>query len=267
MASPSPALASSSQPQSAALAAYTKGIAFQSKWNAYYSRIHINAVSGTGATGFTVLAGPELKGFGYYNGQDMAAAGQAGTIATYADTNIQTASTTVASEAIEIDGIGLILLGQSDANLAKQLDQCLSVTLRMNGNTNYPMGIPSMLPGPGGLYGASEAASVVPDQLSQIAIQIGAMSNGIPHISNYYPLPEPMVWASAGAPDSTLNVIVKVERTCTTNPNFGAVARTAVAGGADTPGTAAYTPPLFGAVGVDYMIVLVGRTVNKLSSN
>ena len=181
-------------------------------------------------------------------------------------THILTASQTVAGEALEIDGIGLILLQQSDMNLAKQLDQCLSVTLRMNGNTNYPMGIPSMLPGPGGLMGTSEAASIAPDQLSQLAF-VGAMSNGLPHITNYFPLPEPMIWSSAGKTDSTLNVIVKAERSVTTNPNYGSLARVAVAGGATTSGTAIYTPPLFGAVFVDYMIVVVGRTILPLSAN
>lgn len=259
-------IADTTQPQSAALQAYIAGKPYQSKWNAYFSRIRVSAVSGTGATGFTVLAGPEFKAFGYYVGGDMTAAGLPGVQATYADTNILTASQTVAGEALEIDGIGLILLQQSDMNLAKQLDQCLSVTLRMNGNTNYPMGIPSMLPGPGGLMGTSEAASIAPDQLSQLAF-VGAMSNGLPHITNYFPLPEPMIWSSAGKTDSTLNVIVKAERSVTTNPNYGSLARVAVAGGATTSGTAIYTPPLFGAVFVDYMIVVVGRTILPLSAN
>ena len=177
---PNPAQASSSKPQSRALQAYLSGNPFNSKWNAYYSRIRIAATSGTSATGYTTTAGTEFLGFGYSRGADMGPAGNAGVIATYADTNIQTPSQTVAGEAIEIDGVGMIVLGQSDANLLKNIDQNTSVKIRMNGATDFPMGIPSMLPGPGGLFGVSEAQSVASPQEAQVAIQIGMMTNGIP---------------------------------------------------------------------------------------
>jgi hypothetical protein len=264
---PTPGVSGSSKPQSRALQAYLAGEPFNSKWNAYYSRVHIACTSGGAGAAFVVAAGTELFGFGYYRGGDMAAAGQNGTTATYADTNIQTASQTISGEAIEIDGVGLILLTTSDANLAKSLDPNVSVRIRLNGNVDYPMGIPSMLPGPGGLYGASEAQSVVPSQLDQAGIVVGAMSNGIPHVSNFYPLPEPMIWASAGHPDSTLNVVLKTERTTTTIAQYSGAARTAVAGGATSPGTAVYAVPALSAVFVDYMIVVVGRTVHPQSDN
>jgi hypothetical protein len=261
--------AQTSEPQSAALQAYIAGKPFNSKWNAYYSRVVFQTQSGVaGTSAFTVLAGTELLGFGYSRGTDMGPAGLAGTIATYADTNIQTPSQTVAGEALEITGVGLIVLGATDAQLLKALDQNTSVKIRMNGATDFPMGIPSMLPGPGGLFGTSEAASVAPPQQAPVAIQIGMMTNGLPHIGNFYPIPEPLVWASAGKADSTLNVILKSERQTITNVNYQSAARAAVAGGADTPGTAAYTPPVFGVgVSVQYMIVMVGRTINPESDN
>ena len=259
-----------SEPQSRALQSYLAGKPFQSKWNAYYSRIRIVASAGSTAGaggGYTVASGPELIAFGYARGTDMGPGGQPGTLATYADTNIQTPSQTVAGEGIEIDGVGMIVLGQSDAQLLKALDQCVSVKVRMNGNTDYPMGIPSMVPSPGGLFGNSEAASMTPDQLSTVGIIVGAMSNGLPHISNYYPLPEPMIWAPAGHPDSTLNIVLKVERTAVTNPAYNTATRVAVAGGATTPGTAGFVPPNFANVWVDWMVVVIGRTVLGLSDN
>jgi hypothetical protein len=266
---PTPNLTSASMPQSAAVQAFIAGVPFQSKWNSYYSRLHIPAASGGGGGGtpYTVAAGIEYFGFGYSRGQDMAAGGAAGTVATYCDTNIQTASQTISGESIEIDGVGLILLTSSDANLAKALDPVVSVKIRMNGATDFPMGIPSMLPGPGGLFGASEAQSVLPDQLSQAGIVVGALSNGIPFAGNYFSLPEPMVWACAGHPDSTLNVILKTERAVTTIAQYSGATRAAVAGGATTSGTAAYTQPAASAIYVDYMVVVVGRTVTGISDN
>jgi hypothetical protein len=264
-----PNLPSASQPQSAAIQAFVKGIPFQSKWNSYYSRLHIPAASGGGGGGtpYVVASGIEYFGFGYSRGQDMAAAGATGTVATYCDTNIQTPSQTISGESIEIDGVGIMILTSSDANLAKALDPVVSVKIRMNGSTDFPMGIPSMLPGPGGIFGASEAQSVLPDQLSQAGVVVGAISNGLPFSGNYFPLPEPMVWACAGHPDSTLNVILKVERGVTTIAQYSGATRAAVAGGSSTPGTAAYTQPAASAIYVDYMIVIVGRTVTGVSDN
>ena len=269
MQMPTPAMPSASQPQSAAMTAFMNGQPFQSKWCAYYSRVRVAASSGGGGGGtpYTVNAGTELLGFGYSRGADMAPGGNAGHLATYADTNIQTPSQTIAGESIQIDGIGLIILGSSDANLAKSIDSILSVKIRMNGATDFPMGIPSMLPGPGGLFGASESQSVLPDQLSQAGLVIGALGNGLPFGGNCFALPEPMVWACAGRPDSTLNVVLKTESAVTTPAQYSAATRTAVAGGSTTSGTAAYTQPAASLIFVDYMIVLVGRTINQLSVN
>lgn len=256
--------ATASRPQSKALRSYLKGQQWQSKWNSYYSRVRIvctsSVVTGT-LESYVVAAGTEVTGFGYGRGQDMAAGGLAGTIATPADTNIVTANQTISGEAIEIAGLGCIVLGQSDASLLKQLDQCISIKIKTNGTMDYLMGIPSMVPSPGGLFGSSEAASVAPSLPDQVSRNIGQMGNGIPYISNYFPLPEPMMWVSAGKGDSTFNVILKVERQAATPAQYGSTARVAGAG------VAPYTPPLFGAVFVDYMIVVVGRTINPLSEN
>jgi hypothetical protein len=265
--SPTPIGSDPSKPQSDAVKAYMAGQPYISKWNNYFSRIRVSATSGGAGAVYSVPAGNEFIGFGYARGGDMGPAGAPGVIATYADTNIQTPSQTIAGEILEVDGIGMILLGQSDAALAKQLDQNLSVKIRMNGNTDYPLGIPSMIPGPGGLFGVSDAQSVASNLGDQAGIQIGSLNNGIPYAMNYFALPEPMVWANAGKQDSTLNVIVKTERTTTTLLSYTSANRAAVAGGATTQGTAAYTAPLFAAVFLDYMIVVIARTVTRVSDN
>lgn len=262
----SPSTPNASRPQSAALAAYLKNQPFQSKWNDYYSRVRVVATSGGAGASYVVAAGPELLAFGYGRGGDMTAAGLPGVQATPADTNITTANQTVSGEAVEVKGVGIILLGQSDAALAKAADQCISVKIKINGQTDYYLGIPSMTPGPGGLMGFSDSGAVFPSQLEQFGY-VGAMSNGLPHCTNYCPLPEPMIWAPAGKGDSAWNIILKIERTITTPAYLAGAARSAVAGGTGTSGVAAYTPITFGNCFVDYMVVLVGRTINPLSSN
>lgn len=239
----------------------------QSKWNCYYSRVHIAATSLAGNV-YTVAAGSTFNAFSYgRNGNDMATAGQAGTLSTPCDTNILTANQTIAGESVIIEGIGILALSASDANLLKQLDQQVSVTIKTNGTTDYLLGIPSMVPSPGGLFGSSEAWSVAPSIPDQLSRSVGAMSNGIPHVSNYLPLPEPMLWSSAGHGDSNFNIQLKVERAVNTIVQFGAAARTATNVTPAVGPVAAYTPPTAAQTFVDYMIVLIGPTVNPLSTN
>jgi hypothetical protein len=249
-----------------------KGQQSQSKWNAYYSRVRFTAASrvDTATTSsFQLPAGAIVTAFGYTRTGDMAAAGLAGTTATIADTNIITANQTIASERVLIMGLGIMALAQSDAQFLKQLDQSTSVKIKLNGTTDYLMGIPSMSPGPGGLFGSSEAQSAAPDLQAQVSRSFGVITNGLPHTSNFYPLPEPMLWGAAGQADSTFAVELKVERAVATIPTFGygAGPRAAVAGGATTSGTAPYITPAAGSVFVDYMVVVVGCTINLLSSN
>jgi hypothetical protein len=237
----------------------------QSKWNAYYSRVRFTSTvrvdAGT-TSSFQLPAGAIVTAFGYTRTGDMAAGGLPGVIATIADTNIITANQTIASERVLIQGIGIMALAQSDAQFLKQLDQSTSVKLKLNGTTDYLMGIPSMSPGPGGLFGSSEAQSAAPDLASQVSRSFGVITNGLPHTSNFYPLPEPMLWGAAGQADSTFAVELKIERAVATIPTFGAGAGPRVA----AAGVAPYITPAASAVFVDYMVVLVGCTINELSS-
>jgi hypothetical protein len=232
----------------------------QTKWNSYYSRVRFTADT-LAANVYSLAAGGYVQAFGYGRNQDMAAAGLAGVRATPADTNILTANQTIAGEMVLIEGVSIIMLAQSDANFAKRLDQTVSVKIKTNGTTEYLLGIPSMVPGCGGLFGSSEAWSVTPSIPDALSRSVGALSNGIPHSSNFMPLPEPMLWSSAGKGDSTFNVELKVEYAAATIAQFGSAARSAIADYQQ-----AYTPPTAAQTFVDYMIVLVGCTVNPLSS-
>jgi hypothetical protein len=247
--------------QQAAVTAAIAGNPTQTKWNSYYSRIRISCTAGSSGVPYTVAQGNEFQAFGYSRNGDMTAAGLPGVQATPADTNILTPNQTISGEMILIMGIGIIALTQSDAQLLKALDQCVSVKIKTNGTQEYLMGVPSMVPGPGGLYGASEANSANPALGDAVSRSFGVISNGIPHITNYFPLPEPMIWASSGNGDSNFNVIFKTERAVTLLANYSGTTRTA------TTGVQAYTAPAFATVFVDYMTVVVGVTINPLSDN
>jgi hypothetical protein len=240
------------------------GLQTQSKWNSYYSRVRFTAtgitVTGTLAS-YTLAAGAQVEAFGYTRTGDMSAAGLPGTVATVADTNILTANQTIAGETVVIQGISIMALAQSDANFLKQLDQSTSVKIKLNGVTDYLLGIPSMIPACGGLFGSSEAWSVAPSLADQVSRNIGVITNGIPHSSNFFPLSEPMLWCAAGRGDSNFAIDLKIERNVATINQFGSTARAAIA-----DYVAPYTPPTAAQTWVDYMIVLIGCTVNPLSS-
>jgi hypothetical protein len=258
--------------QQAAVSAAIAGNPIQTKWNSYYSRIRITCTGGSSGVPYTVAAGNEFQAFGYSRNGDMTAAGLAGVQATPADTNILTPNQTISGEMILIAGIGIIALTQSDALLLKYLDQCVSVKIKTNGTQEYLMGVPSMVPGPGGLFGNSEALSATPDFQSVASRSFGVISNGIPHCSNYFPLPEPMIWASSGNGDSNFNVIFKTERAVTLPANWSGTTRagantTGVSGTGFTYPVAAYTAPADTSVFVDYMTVIIGMTINPLSDN
>jgi hypothetical protein len=246
----------------------------QSKWNSYYSKVRFETTLGSSI--YSIASGLTSRAFSYGVGADMSTAGFATVknTATFADTNIQTANQTVAGETVLIKGIGIILCSHSDAALAKQADAFISVKAILNANMIYPLGIPSMVPGPGGLTGISDAPSVFAMQLSVLE-RVGGMTNGLPIAGNFFPFPEPLVWRSAGNGDSAFNVQFFSEYQIQTYANYGGTTRAAVVGGTTNAasGVAAYTPPTATHAGpqwgtvLDYMCVIVGRTVNPLSDN
>jgi hypothetical protein len=239
----------------------------QTKFNAYYSRVRFTTT--LASLVYTVSKGQNVTAFGYGIGQDMATAGQSGNAATPADTNLTSANQTVSGECLLIRGIGLIVLCGSDAHLVKQSDGQISCQLNLNGgNPVYKLGVPSMLPGPGGFFGRSDAPSVGPSPAEVTNGNIGALSNGMPVASNYFPFEEPIIWRPAGSPDSSLNVQLRSEYQFATNANYGLATRSALAGVTSSfTGTNAYTPPTAAATYIDFLVVLIGVTINPLSGN
>jgi hypothetical protein len=245
----------------------------QTKWNSYYSRVRIPASTANTTGAITVLKGAHSRGFSYGIGQDMSPAinGVTGTTATQADTNILTANQTVSAESVLIEGIGLIMSSNSEPVLALALDPVCSVVMILNGTTRYPLGIPSLLPGPGGLFGAGVSYFAVPGGEYGFATGVGCINNGMPLAQNYFHLPEPTAWMSTGSNvDTNLNVQFTVESAITTSAVLGGAGNRA-GSTADTAGAPyylqAFTAATTGAVFVDYLVVLVGRTFQPLSNN
>jgi len=178
-------------------------------WNAYYSVIRFSAAV-TIAGGNTTVAwngGTELRPFSYRIGDPLVTAGFPAAFgqATQADTNLVKASETIAGEQLMVHGISLMPTLTTDTGAWSYLNDSMSTVISMDGDQRrYRLGRPFMIPASGGSYGFPSSV-VTP-------FQIGAWSNGVPDIANYYPFPEPMVWTSSGETDSNFNVILRLER-------------------------------------------------------
>lgn len=246
----------------------------QTKWNSYYSRIRLPANTVVTTTGvITASQGKTSRAFGYGIGQDMSPglAGTTGTTAQLSDTNLLTQNQTVAAESVLISGISLILLSTSEPLLALSLDPNVSVQLILNGTTKYPLGIPSMIPGCGGLFGAGVSGVAQPLGEAAFVQGFGVLNNGMPLAKNYFELPEPTAWMSTGSNiDTALNVVFTIENAVTTPAVFGGQGNRA-ATIADTAGAPyyvqAFAATTTGAVYCDYMVVLIGRTFQPQSQN
>lgn len=216
-----------------------------SMWNVYYSSVRFGwAVTGSGPYTYTLAAGTQLRAFGYAIGDDLTQS----TVgypsgygsATECETNLQKRAETVGGETVMIRGISAYLTADSDPYLALKTLENTSVVIAMNGEQQvFRLGRLAFLPGGGGLSSAGQSQILTPPQMESYARGVGAMTNGIGSINNFYPLPQPLLWKPSGEADSTLILRMTVQRTLTES----ATARTATAGGASTPGTAAFSPP------------------------
>jgi len=182
-------------------------------WNAYYSVIRFSGtVSVVGAnTLVTWQGGTELRPFSYRIQDPLTTAGfPAGfgpaALATQADTNLVKASETLAGEQLLVHGISLMPTLTTDTGAWSYLNDNMSTVISMDGDQRrYRLGRPFMIPASGGSYGFPSSV-ITP-------FAIGAWSNGVPDIANYYPFPEPLVWTSSGQTDSNFNVVMRLERT------------------------------------------------------
>lgn len=232
----------------------------------YYSRVRFTTT--VSLPTYTIAANQLKKAFAYSQGADMAPAiGITGTTAQPSDTNLTAPSQTVGGQSILIRGVAIQFLAWSDPIMAKQLDPVTSVALVMNGTQRTYMGIPSMLPGTSGWYGQAESQVPTPNPLQQFETQIGAFTNGLPHIDNYFRFVEPVVWLSAGKRDSMLNIELNNYSAVTNVANYGAATRTAFAETSTFSGTNAFTPLTTAQLFVDFMVILVGVPFQPESLN
>lgn len=225
-------------------------------WNNYYSVVRFQATVSV-ASGVTTLTFPvqALRPFSYRIGDSLATAGfdSSFTSATDADTNLVTASSTIAGQLVRVGGISIMPSSVTDIEVWKTLIAAMSVSISMDGDANrYRLGRPDMLPGSGGTFGGGPTLALAPDLNSSQLIST-SFSNGWPDVGNYYPFPEPLIWAPSGETDSNFNVVLSLVRQ-------QVIVETARAAAGGPPITlAAYTPPTaagqFGSF-ADFMVRL-----------
>lgn len=228
----------------------------------YYSAVRFQAEMST-ALGVTTYSFPtaERRAFGYGIGDPLGAAGFAASAqATTLETNLLNRAQTNAGEQVMIHGISAYVTADSDPALASFLLERVSCSISLNGEQQlYRLGRVSFLPGGGGLTGGGYSSVIRPGQNDQQG-HYSPINNGLPGRENYFPLPSPIRWSSAGRADSNLVLLAKIERALT----FTATARAAAAGiEAWTPPTGIGEPGTF----VDVVFRLQTKTVSARSVN
>lgn len=242
-----------------------------SLWNTYFSTIRITATVGgtSGSQTYTVTSGSTVQAFAYGINDSLATVAGFPTgagNATDADTNLVNKSQTNAGFKVIIRGIAILPTADSSPVMLKLLSDNVSVSVSLNGGTqSWKLGNLTFMPGGGGLYGAGHDVLQTPDLAQTTHLDPGSMVNGLPSAQNYLPLPQPLIWNPAGATDSTLVVVFRVER------QIGAltlVPRTAATG------VTAYTPPAANvAVGaglsesVGLKVRLISQQIAPISEN
>lgn len=175
-----------------------------------------------GPYSYALARGEERRAFSYGKGEIMTNAGAPTTVATPVDTNLVQGAETISGENVEIHGIGIMLkqsglFGQEAANpqlLADLMSHC-SVDLSLNGDQNrFHLGSLAQLPGAGGLTGAGKDLTG-PTAFVGIANEMPFANNGWATRSNFFRMPEGLIWRNKGQADSQMNVIFRVERDIT----------------------------------------------------
>jgi hypothetical protein len=223
----------------------------------YYSAVRFAwAISGAGPYTYTLTSGEERRAFGYAWGEDLTGANVGyptgyGT-ATYAETNLLAKGETNAGQKVSIRGISAYVTADSDPYLAQQTFENVHVSIAMNGDDrNIRLGRLAFIPASGGLagHGISMIGNGPPPINKPYHVGVGSLSNGMPSVNNYLPLPYQLDWMPKGGADSTLTVRMIAARTVTA---------TGTARAADTAnGIQAYAPPsAAGAAGTYVGVIL-----------
>jgi len=193
----------------------------------YYSTVIFRALDSVAAPGtYAFAAGEERKAFAYSEGAEWTIAGATTALdgrATFAETNLTKPNETIAGEAVEIQGLAIqvkpaITDGERfhQARLLAQIATNVSVHLSLNGGQNaYKLGTIGQIPGAGGLVGPGNDDLMFKVDAVADPATFQLAQNGWQVRSNYYKLPEGIIWQPAGMTDSMLQVIFRNERAFT----------------------------------------------------
>jgi hypothetical protein len=239
----------------------------------YWSTVRFGAT--VAANTATIAAGTQAKAFQYSIGQDMTVAGFTTTTATGADTNLLRAGETLDNSDVYIYGLAADPTPNSEPRILENLWRDCLVELSLNGTSSIRLGTLNMFPGAGGLYGVGKSNLVLPSAQDTGRGADGGggtamsyLSNGNPMGGNFLRFPQPFKWCGVGTGgvDATLSIIVTLTRAVSIPL---AATRAAVAGGANTSGTGAWTQPATGGVGTiaDIRFRLVSVSIAKRSVN
>lgn len=194
----------------------------------YYSTVVFRASAGTATGyGYVFAQGEERKAFAYAEGAEWTIAGATTALdgrATFSETNLTKPNETIAGESVEIQGIAIQVqpavtdgLRFMQSRLLAQIATNVEVALSLNGGSNaYKLGTLGQIPSAGGLTGIG--LSNIEDEVTVNAvvqappIAFGFAQNGWPVRSNFYRLPEGLIWRPAGEVDSMLQVIFRNSR-------------------------------------------------------
>jgi len=199
----------------------------------YYSRVKFFA-DRVGEEGgpytYGLAQGTQVRAFAYAVGQQKQIAGYTGADgnATIADTNLSVANQTIGGQNVLVHGIAIQLLpaamhlaeGEAVPHVVRPVDyqffsalmNAVSVEATLNGDENvYRLGTVPMVPGAGGqVGGAPDLVGLNGLAGSQESMPFGA--NGWQTRSNFFRLPEGLVWRNQSNADSMFNVRFTVTR-------------------------------------------------------
>lgn len=250
----------------------------------YYSTVKFDAPTADAAPGpfsYVMAKGTERRAFAYGLRETKQAAGYsvADGVATAADTNITTKNQTISGQFVEIKGIAFqwhttainksadpaaaLEMRTLSAQFVSALMRVISCEIGLNGDENtYKLGTIGMVPGAGGLRGGAPLAAGLPfldgNQDQQFA------ANGWETRSNFFRVPEGLIWKTSDKPDGNLNVIFRTQETLTIESGGSIENRPLGTNQAAIPSVSAgYNYPAL--LAAELKVFLVGQTIGGRS--
>ena len=242
----------------------------------YYSTLRFNAaLNGTASPNavYTVASGVR-KCFNYRIG-DIPGGG-AGFSTTFqaskSETNLLKASETRDNADVYIWGIALEVRPGSDPWFTKEIWRTGYLELALSGTDQYLLGPFGFFPSAGGLYGQDRSNVLSAETQSPVGPLVGHLNNGNPQSSNYFRLPQPILWQkNGGGKDTSLVISGSIDTAIASNVGPGTVGlgitRAAVAAGSANQQTTAYVIPADGSVFTDIRVRLMSVSVSDRSTN